>query len=172
MCRSFTKGFPGRGSSLWESDHPTVVKCLANIGNVTHFHLSLHFLSVSSPGSLYTYGPCIGQHLGQQALLHGFGGCYVIDVEFGPPEVTYILDTVLTSAQAGVEHMEHGHHIREIGLVVTDKEHFFPWQLAYHLGSFDFQGVKPLVSLVGHYPHDPDQPLLEKQYMSEWISFK
>jgi len=39
------------------------------------------------------------------------------------PYITYVLETIHSAMETGIEHMIHGYHISKISLVIGDKKH-------------------------------------------------
>jgi len=172
MCSALSQWFPGGGGSLGEGNYPSVVQGFADIGNITEFHLPVYLLPACTPGTFNTYGTGIGENLGKHAFFHGLCCRHIIHIKLGVPEIAYILYRIYAAAKACIEYMEHGHHVCKISLVVAHKKY-----VVLREGPDDFrpvylQFVKSLISLMGHDPHNADQPFLQEKDMPKRISFE
>src|SRR5690606_4759902 len=92
--------------------------------------------------------PCVGENLGKQIFLHGFRGGHIIEIQFGVPYIANILDIVVSSAQTGIEHMEHSYHVRKISLMVAYKKDVAIGKGTDNLRPIDLQFIESLIPLM------------------------
>jgi hypothetical protein len=68
--------------------------------------------------------------------------------------------------------MKHGYYIGKIGLVIGDKQYIGIGQLRDNFRAFNLQLIHATITGMGKKPKDKNEPLFDKQDMSERISFE
>ena len=142
MGSSLSSGGKGFGSSLRESDYPTLLQGFINFLGIRFIPLSFNILSLRTPGSFYSKGPSQFKNSGNNTPVHRFLGGNKMHVGKRIEQIKWQAQPIDSPPFYRTKNMQKCDHIGKIGLVIAYKQHILLGQLLDMFAPFDFYSVK------------------------------